>query len=421
LYFTGSPSFVALLLMRKPDGLGWVGLFQEMRATRIAGPSYLLRASKEIIMKSLRRVFSRNVAFIALVCVAVCQPAIAQRCGLEDLGTLAGGTDSYASAINNRGQVVGYSTIAATGLNHAFLYERHEMFDLGTLPGGNNSEALAINDRGQIVGDATTSTLETHAILYEEGRMHDLGTLPGGLYHFSYATGINSQGQIVGHSSTASGNLHSFLYEHGVMHDLGALPDEDVSAAAAINDRGQIVGSSDTGLGRGPLEHPFLYEKGVMMALGVWVYGQPANIPTGINDRGEIVGYSDAVTSFVYHAFLYRDGLMVDLGTLPGALGSVAWAINNRGQAVGEAELTVTSRGVVTSHGVLFERGKIVDLGTFPDGDNSVAMGINDYGQVVGSAGTASGVHAVLWHPVEDGYRREGDDKCHDDKHDDER
>src|SRR2546423_1329172 len=41
--------------------------------------------------------------------------------GLEDLGTLPGGTNSFASAINNRGQVTGFAD-TADGVSHAFLW-----------------------------------------------------------------------------------------------------------------------------------------------------------------------------------------------------------------------------------------------------------------------------------------------------------
>jgi probable HAF family extracellular repeat protein len=68
-----------------------------------------------------------------------------------DLGTLGGAT-ATAQAINNRGQVTGYSA-TANGDIHAFLWEKGLMIDLGTLR-GNYSDAYAINDLGQVAGQS---------------------------------------------------------------------------------------------------------------------------------------------------------------------------------------------------------------------------------------------------------------------------
>ena len=100
----------------------------------------------------------------------------------------------------------------------------YTLIDLGTL-GGSSSRATAINDKGQVIGEsATAGDLATHAFLYSNGIMNDLGTL-GGTY--SRATAINKKGQVVGASDTAENMVrqHPFLYSDGTMTDLTQLAD----------------------------------------------------------------------------------------------------------------------------------------------------------------------------------------------------
>src|SRR5437899_360015 len=79
---------------------------------------------------------------------------------ITDLGTLGRRyRDSGASAINERGQVVGDSA-TASGKQHAFLWQNGKMTDLGTLGRAyTDSGAVAINDRGQVVGTSFTATV----------------------------------------------------------------------------------------------------------------------------------------------------------------------------------------------------------------------------------------------------------------------
>jgi len=93
----------------------------------------------------------------------------------------------------------------------------YSIIDLGTL-GGSYSLGRDLNERGQIVGESTISSGEPHAFLWMKGVMTDLGTLGGS---FSSAEGINSRGQVAGTSQTTSGEYHAFLWENGTMNDLG--------------------------------------------------------------------------------------------------------------------------------------------------------------------------------------------------------
>lgn len=73
---------------------------------------------------------------------------------VRDLGTL-GGDFAQAEKINNRGQVVGYSTLPGNNGTHAFLWTRSGgMRDLGTRERAPDSKAHGINQRGEIVGES---------------------------------------------------------------------------------------------------------------------------------------------------------------------------------------------------------------------------------------------------------------------------
>jgi uncharacterized repeat protein (TIGR02543 family) len=167
---------------------------------------------------------------------------------LVDLGTL-GGRDSDAFGINTSGHVVGNSR-KADETQRAFLYANSRMTDLGTLGGVGSSYATAINDNGQVVGGADVDDRGTsHAFrcdAYAASIMHDLGCL-GGAYNYSRASAINAIGQVVGASSfDDTGAAHAFIYS-STMTDLNDLIDPlsgwMLYEATGINDAGQIVGN----------------------------------------------------------------------------------------------------------------------------------------------------------------------------------
>jgi probable HAF family extracellular repeat protein len=132
---------------------------------------------------------------------------------MNDLGNLGGG-NAEGHGVNDYGQVVGWGASAPSPhYTHAFLYSGGVMNDLGTLPGCVYSQANAINNSGQIAGYSATSSFTYRAMLYSGGTMTDLNSLidPGLGWTLQQANSINDQGQIVGNGRTAAGEPHAFL------------------------------------------------------------------------------------------------------------------------------------------------------------------------------------------------------------------
>ena len=112
--------------------------------------------------------------------------------GYIDLGTL-GGSSSIAYAINNSGQVVGWSR-TATGRQDAYIWDPvNGMQDLGILPGTTRSIAESLNGLGEVVGTAGTElSFQSRAFLWTPtSGMQDLGIA-------GVAWSINNSGEIVG-------------------------------------------------------------------------------------------------------------------------------------------------------------------------------------------------------------------------------
>jgi len=86
----------------------------------------------------------------------------------------------------------------------------------------------------------------------------------------------------------------------------------------------------------------------------------------------------------------YSNGYKLDLGVLDGADSSVAYAINNNGQVVGESG----------NQAFIWENGKMTGLGFLPGDDFSIAYDINESGAIVGVSSSNGGEtnKAVLWY-----------------------
>jgi probable HAF family extracellular repeat protein len=175
------------------------------------------------------------------------EPVVWENGKIQELPNFPGDTIGAAHAVNEKGQITGWSGNCAFTLFHALLWEKGQAIDLGNLGGAMNTQGLAINSQGQVAGYGDTAGDTTyHAFLWQNGVMTDLGTLPGDVA--SAAVGINSKAQVVGGSVGASGNVRATIWQNGVIADLNTLiaPNSPflILAGQGINSAGQIAGEA---------------------------------------------------------------------------------------------------------------------------------------------------------------------------------
>jgi len=277
---------------------------------------------------------------------------------LNNKGTLVGGADT--PLINPYNCFNPFNQSIECYVQHAFAWQNGTLTDLGTLPGGSSSFAYFISDNGLITGgsengafDPNVGTPEYHAVLWSNGTVTDLGTLGG---TSSNGNGVNDAGQVIGTAQNAipdpfsiaglGTQTRAFLWQNGKIHDLSTLGGPD-SFPQYVNNNGQVAGVSytsynpDPNTGLPPLD-PFLWDNGTMKDLGNLGGTNDFIGPFlyGLNNRGEVTGTMALTGDQVYHAFLWDGKKLIDLNTSSGGLGgnySFAQGLNDAGEVVGIA------------------------------------------------------------------------------------
>ncbi len=323
-----------------------------------------------------------------------------------DIGTFGGPRSQFSTpsskGLNNRGMASGVADTSAldpTGffdgfIDHAFVSKDGVTTDLGALPGGASSFAYAVNNHGLIVGqsqigsiDPFTGVPELRGVLWRNGQSIDLGTLGG---NASNANAINDLGQVVGGALTGTPDPFAMIPQAScaILQTTGACSGFTFAYNALFTNA-----TTET--------HAFLWQDGVMLDLGT--LGGPDSTALINNDHGQVAGWS--YTSFVANPttgaptvdpFIWspEDREMVDLGGLGGTFGAPFFT-NNRGQVVGVSNLA----GDLVTEPFLWSKSEgMKNLGTL-GGTFGHPDWINDEGEVVGFSylpGDQVG-HAFLW------------------------
>jgi probable HAF family extracellular repeat protein len=296
---------------------------------------------------------------------------------IRDLGTLPGGRSSFATKINNSGEIVGASVNAA-GDQRAVLFD--PVVEIPTATGFPGSVANDINDNKIVVGQSpaggwfysigsgSVTLLGPRTGAYAISQFNDIGG-------YEWFTASNHRGYIwLGLSPTP--------FNIGFMGTGNSTTVRDVAHGKAAAGWARYKKADSH-------HHAFLWFDRAMIDLGTLGGSSSGADALVVNDWPDpymfsthVVGQAETASGQL-HAFRWNAGTMTDLGTLPGHVQSRALDINKFKVAVGTSTDSAGSQIAV-----MWDGGTIIDLNTLvPPAEHwtlTIAFGINDHGQIVG-------------------------------------
>ncbi|CCH80433.1 exported hypothetical protein [Nostocoides japonicum T1-X7] len=230
---------------------------------------------------------------------------------LHDLGALPGENSSVVQEVNGHGLGVGgsetgaYDPRAHAPAMHTVLFRSGKVIDLGTLPGGSESFAVSVTEEGVVAGVSNSAAAgpgmpdffdwggQIRSFVWKDGRMRDLGTLGG---PGTVLVRVNEHGVVAGDSYVGSAvdpdtgypTLHPFLWRDGRMRDLGGFGGGR-SVTRWLNERGQVTGYAT--LPGDDAAHPFLWDGRRLRDLGT--LGGSYASGEHVDDRGDVARVLD--------------------------------------------------------------------------------------------------------------------------------
>ena len=338
---------------------------------------------------------SRAAVCAPLVALSACaaQAQSPPRYAVTDLGSL-GGVECAANAINDKGQIVGGAdtskhTKGPEFLTNVFVWQNGRMRAVPALD-GSHAFVVAVNDKGQMAGAYSRDPLKAQFAAAQftlGGKARLLGGFPATTHGFSLsqAEAINAKGQCVGIS-----NNQAFFWDGKRLRRLPPPPGFQAADARAVNNQGQAVGNANrTARGQTRTSALLWGTNGQAKGLGL-LPGYTDGVARGVNNKGQVAGWVSVTggtpgrsLTFHYQAFLWQNGKMRGLGSIPRIHDSKASALNDRGQVVGNAYYKRDEAALLWQNGRVYELNKLVPPGSGWKLQN--ALGINSRGQIIGN------------------------------------
>jgi probable HAF family extracellular repeat protein len=301
---------------------------------------------------------------------------------IQDAGPPAG----IAYGLNKDALVVGAAGDAWTSMAFQTAFGQGPQWLTGLDTAGGDL-ALGVHDDGWPVGSSLFE-FSRKPVMFTGGLATRL--LPDTMY--GEATAVNRHGVIAGYMYDAGFILRAAVWPEG---SSAQVLSDHTGWAFAINDGGVVTGQVMPAPGTGVA---FRWEPGVGFESLPTLGGRSA-LGRGINNAGDVVGesYRENGSSRIAAWWRASDDEVVDLGTLGGSESSAS-DVNNHGQIVGWALNASGQR-----RAFLYANGVMVDLNTLVEpGSGWVllsANAINDAGQIAGEGRFGLDVRAFLLTP----------------------
>jgi uncharacterized membrane protein len=313
-----------------------------------------------------------------------------------------GTSNCVVSAIDDSSDLAGQCNTVATDWRSGVAA------GLGRLPNGTYSLAQSINSRGVAVGDGDNGDGRPRAVLYRNGSATDIDPSAAN----AHALRITEAGVVAGNYLKGFGVCNNWsaaiwvedAAKAGLFHrtDLAPYPGGDGKArcefATAANETMQVVGSMQNSL-FGQMGAFWNNDARHTLSLLQPLAGDWSSVAWGVNDLGQAVG--DSHPPFSSRPVVWKNDAAhtpVELPVLPHDNYGSALAINNLGEVLGTSAYAVPntwnvgpSRFVIWRDGGVFELESLLDPASGAGWKITSVTGINNHGQIAG-AGTHNGL-----------------------------